>query len=102
MTAVFLTLAVTIQDQFLIFASVGKFWISSAFVINITYTLEVYATNIRILGLGICNFFGRVGGILMPIIGMGLEDLLDDKYVPYFVFIGLAVLSSFLILFIPF
>jgi hypothetical protein len=82
--------------------SVAKFWISSAFVINITYTLEVYSTNIRILGLGICNFFGRVGGILMPLISMRLEDLVDNKYVPYYVFVGLSLLSSLLICFIPF
>lgn len=76
MTSVFLVLAVFLpKEYFLNFASLGKFWSSCVFVINITYTVEIYTTEIRGLGLGFCNLMGRFGGCIFPIVALGLLDL---------------------------
>ncbi|XP_071942421.1 organic cation transporter protein-like [Antedon mediterranea] len=47
-------------------AMIGKFFITSAFGIVYIYTVELFPTNIRSTGLGICSFFSRVAGMLAP------------------------------------
>ena len=72
------------------------------FVINITYTVEIYTTEIRGLGLGFCNLVGRLGGCIFPTLSLGLIDLTDQIYYPYYVMIGISVLAAILIVFVPF
>jgi len=52
----------------IIAAFIGKFSVSSAFSILYLYTAELYPTQVRNLGIGICSLFARIGGILAPII----------------------------------
>ena len=71
-------------------------------MINITYTVEIYTTEIRALGLGLCNFIGRLGGCIFPIVALGLLDLTGEVYYPYYLMIGMSGIAAIMMLFIPF
>ena len=69
MTSLFTIISILVpQNYFIYFISIARFWMSMAFIITITYTLEIYNTDVRTYGLGICNFVGRIAGIIFPVI----------------------------------
>jgi len=47
----------------------GKFGISSAFAVVFVYSVEIFPTEYRGVGLGGCSMCARIGGILAPIVG---------------------------------
>jgi len=47
-------------------AMVGKLGATAAFVIVYIFAGELFPTNVRASGLGMCNIFARAGGILAP------------------------------------
>jgi putative MFS transporter len=56
------------NGQVLLFGAVLSFFMNGAYAGLYSYTPEVYATAIRSTGMGAASAFGRVGGILAPII----------------------------------
>ncbi|XP_038075240.1 organic cation transporter protein-like [Patiria miniata] len=79
-------------------AMVGKFAISAAFGHIYIYTLEIYPTIIRSVGMGTSSMVARVSGILSPII------LILGKYwepLPLCVFGGSAIIAGVLSLMLP-
>ncbi len=51
---------------------VGKFGISSSFNLIIIWTVELFPTQVKGTAFAICNVFGRVGGIVAPLISAAL------------------------------
>ncbi|XP_033124291.1 organic cation transporter protein-like [Anneissia japonica] len=44
----------------------GRFFVTSTFSLIYTFTCELYSTDVRSIGLGICSFMSRVAGVLAP------------------------------------
>ncbi|XP_038075646.1 organic cation transporter protein-like [Patiria miniata] len=79
-------------------AMFGKFAISAAFGHIYIYSLEIYPTIIRSIGMGTSSMVARVSGILCPII------LILGKYwkpLPLCVFGGSAIIAGVLSLMLP-
>ncbi|XP_038077427.1 organic cation transporter protein-like isoform X1 [Patiria miniata] len=82
----------------IVVAMIGKFCISATFSIVYVYTVELFPTPVRAVGLGVSSVASRVGGILSPII------LLLDKTVanlPMWLFGSSAILAGTLAFFLP-
>merc|ERR1712046_420096 len=47
-------------------AMIGKLGATAAFVTVYIFAGELFPTNVRASGLGLCNIFARTGGILAP------------------------------------
>ena len=63
-----------------------------------TYTPELYPTEIRGLGCGWATGFGRVGGMVAPLlVGALLTDAWDMGHI-FYIFAGVFVLISFIVL----
>ena len=63
-----------------------------------TYTPELYPTEIRGLGCGWATGFGRVGGMVAPLlVGTLLTDAWDMGHI-FYIFAGVFVLISFIVL----
>ena len=63
-----------------------------------TYTPELYPTAIRGLGCGWATGFGRVGGMVAPLlVGALLTDAWDMGHI-FYIFAGVFVLISFIVL----
>lgn len=54
--------------QVLLTAALLSFFMNGAYAGLYSYTPEVYATGVRTTGMGAASAFGRIGGILAPII----------------------------------
>ena len=70
-------------------------------MIVVTYTLEIYNTDVRVVALGFCNLFARFGGVVMPLAGLGLKAQFG-KYCAYYMFMGLIVIDLILLPFLPY
>ena len=63
-----------------------------------TYTPELYPTEIRGLGCGWATGFGRIGGMVAPLlVGALLTDAWDMGHI-FYIFAGVFVLISFIVL----
>jgi putative MFS transporter len=61
-------------EKLFLFSSVCLFGISSLNIGVHVYTAELYPTRLRAVGLGICNAWSRVAGLLAPwVIGLGVQ-----------------------------
>ena len=52
-----------------LFMLFGKFGASAGFSIVYQFTAELYPSEIRGTGMGMCSMFGRFGGIAAPQVG---------------------------------
>ncbi|XP_041475653.1 organic cation transporter protein-like [Lytechinus variegatus] len=79
-------------------AFIGKFGISGAFNLIYLFTLELYPTILRTVGLGICSMAGRIANMLAPLV-----LLTGDLWIhsPLLIFGTCTVLSGLLCLFLP-
>ncbi|KAI7744573.1 hypothetical protein M8C21_015986 [Ambrosia artemisiifolia] len=50
----------------------SRMFISASFIIVCIYAPEVYPTNLRTTGVGIATAIGRVGGMVCPLIAVGM------------------------------
>lgn len=102
MTCLFGVLAIFFNSEFMLLISIMKFWIATTFTINICYAVEIYNTNIRVSALGVCNFFGRIAGAIMPFATTMLDEKFHDAYAPYWPMIILTGISGLMILTVPY
>ena len=56
------------RSVLIVFIFVCRGLISAVYQVLFVYTPEVYPTNIRALGLGVCTTAGRIGAITSPFI----------------------------------
>ncbi|XP_038076486.1 organic cation transporter protein-like [Patiria miniata] len=80
-------------------AMVGKFCISATFSIVYVYSTELFPTPIRGVGLGLCSFAARAGGMLSPIILL-LGDTTIEA-LPLILFGASALVAGVLVFFLP-
>ncbi|KAK7499034.1 hypothetical protein BaRGS_00009581 [Batillaria attramentaria] len=81
------------------FAVIGRFFVAGLFAIIFVYTTTLYPTVIRIIGLGTCLFWARLGGVIAPQInrlGAGMVVL-----VPILVFGCMTLVAGFFMLWMP-
>ncbi|XP_038058414.1 organic cation transporter protein-like [Patiria miniata] len=79
-------------------AMVGKFAISGSFNIIYIYSVELYPTPVRSMGMGMSSMSARLSGVIAPVI------LILGKYwepIPLVVFGGCSLLAGFLALLLP-
>ncbi|XP_076924427.1 organic cation/carnitine transporter 7-like [Bidens hawaiensis] len=50
----------------------ARMFISASFIVVCIYSPEVYPTNIRATGVGIATAVGRIGGMVCPLVAVGL------------------------------
>ncbi|KAL8209409.1 hypothetical protein R6Q57_006141 [Mikania cordata] len=50
----------------------ARMFISASFIVACIYAPEVYPTNIRATGVGIATAVGRTGGMVCPVVAVGL------------------------------
>jgi len=62
------------ESYFILFITCAKFFISISFGVTITYSTEVYNSDVRVIGMSMCNFFCRSAGVIMPAVGITLYD----------------------------
>ncbi|XP_012939027.1 organic cation transporter protein [Aplysia californica] len=84
-----------------VLSSVGKMCTTVCFATAFVFTAELIPTFVRNTGIGICSFFGRIGGLVSPFIAN--TDMGGDvgRAFPLVVFGGVTVIAGFLALLIP-
>ncbi|KAI0215704.1 Organic cation transporter protein [Lamellibrachia satsuma] len=80
-------------------AVIGRAGVAGVFTVMILYSCELYPTVIRNLGVGMCAFWARVGGVVAPqVLVLGT---IWSKSVPLVIFGILSLLGSFTSLLLP-
>lgn len=87
------------EDIATVFAVIGKFFLSAGFSTIFLFTVELFPTVVRTLGMGSCVFWARVGGMVAPQILL-IGDYTFDE-LPYLIFGGLALLAAVATYFVP-
>ena len=60
-------------------AILGKLFAAGSFNLTYVYTAELFPTEVRHLGLGVCAMIGRLGGILSSFTGTILVIVTENK-----------------------
>ncbi|PIN12689.1 Synaptic vesicle transporter SV2 (major facilitator superfamily) [Handroanthus impetiginosus] len=58
----------------------ARAFVSGTFGVAWIYAPEVYPTNIRSTGVGIASAFGKIGGMVCPLVAVGLVDNCQQTY----------------------
>ncbi|XP_022108996.1 solute carrier family 22 member 13-like [Acanthaster planci] len=77
---------------------VGKFCISVTFSLIYLYSIEVFPTPVRAVGVGVCSIASRIGAILSPVILLSKHAAAD---LPLILFGSSAVIAGLLVFFLP-
>ncbi|XP_051887818.1 synaptic vesicle 2-related protein isoform X2 [Pristis pectinata] len=83
----------------LLFACVGRAFISGGFQAAYVYTPEVYPTATRALGLGTCSGMARVGALITPFIAQVMLE--SSVYLTLSVYSGCCLLAALASCFLP-
>ncbi|XP_035680041.1 organic cation transporter protein-like isoform X1 [Branchiostoma floridae] len=77
---------------------IGKFGITAAFTIIYIWTVEMYPTVVRNVGIGASSMWARVGGIISPFV-----QLSDTAWgpLPYLIFGALSVVAGLAAMLLP-
>ncbi|PIN12691.1 Synaptic vesicle transporter SV2 (major facilitator superfamily) [Handroanthus impetiginosus] len=79
----------------------ARAFVSATSVVACFYTPEVYPTNIRSTGVGIASAFGKIGGMVCPLVAVGLVNNCQQTYAV--ILFQVTILATALgILFSPF
>ncbi|KAK4024948.1 hypothetical protein OUZ56_010443 [Daphnia magna] len=81
------------------FSMLGKLFISCVMATVYSYTSDLFPTSARSAAVGLCSTFGRVGGILAPIIATAGRKI--DPALPFIVFAGVNLSVGLLCLLLP-
>jgi len=57
-----------------VFAMVARFFTGVYEAVWYTYTPEVYPTSVRALGFGMCSFWGKVSGLVAPLVSTYVNE----------------------------
>lgn len=77
---------------------VGKFAVSASFAIAYLYAVELFPTQVRNIGVGVCSLSARIGGIAAPLL------LLSDNWgasVPMLIMGTMAVTAGLVSVALP-
>jgi len=78
---------------------IGKFFTSFILGCVYAYTSELFPTNSRSAAVGLCSTFGRIGGILAPIVAdLGRRT---GPTVPFIIFAVVNIIVGFICLVLP-
>ena len=83
-----------VTSHFLFWTLLCKFFITMAMIFAYQLTTEMYDTKIRTTGIGTGIAVGRVGGILMPWVSLGLMNI--NLLLPFLLFSFLGFSVTFL------
>lgn len=79
----------------------ARMFISATFIVACIYAPEVYPTNVRSTGVGITTAIGRIGGMVCPLVAVGLAGGCNQM-VAVVVFEIMIVLSGLSVVLFPF
>ena len=82
-----------------VFLFIIRAFVTGVLELAYVYTPEVYPTQSRALGLGLCSMAARVGGIVTPIVAQVLFDAND--YVTISLYAGSCLLFAVLSMMLP-
>nr|XP_043624604.1 organic cation/carnitine transporter 7-like isoform X2 [Erigeron canadensis] len=88
-----------IMTTFFLFGA--RMFISASFIIVCIYTPEVYPTNLRTTGVGIATGIGRIGGMVCPLIAVGMGSGCHQT-LPVILFEVVILLSGVAVILLPF
>lgn len=80
------------EVDFVVFATIARFFLSITIIFCYQYTSEIYPTRIRTTGLGMANGVGRLGGIVMPWVCVALLQI--NLFAPFLAFASFSFVSS--------
>ncbi len=89
-----LLLICTSKTILTVFLFIARAFVSGVFQVVYIYTPEVYPTEARALGLGVCNVAARVGGILTPVVAQVVFTAND--YVSISLYAGFCIVFAIL------
>jgi len=78
----------------------ARMFISASFIIVCIYAPEVYPTNLRTTGVGIATAMGRTGGMVCPLIAVGMGSGCHQT-VPVILFEATILLSALGVVILP-
>ncbi|KAI3701746.1 hypothetical protein L6452_27056 [Arctium lappa] len=88
----------TITTTFLFGA---RMFVSASFIVACIYAPEVYPTNIRATGVGIATAIGRTGGMVCPLVAVGLVNSCNQT-LAVMLFEAMILLSGLSVVLLPF
>ncbi|KAL8488215.1 hypothetical protein ACS0TY_024487 [Phlomoides rotata] len=75
--------------------------VSATFIVACIYAPEVYPTNVRGTAVGVASAIGRIGGMICPLIAVGLVDGCQQTYA-VLLFQAMMLLSALSVALTPF
>lgn len=75
--------------------------IMATFTIVYIYAPEIYPTSIRSTGVGVASSMGRIGGMICPLVAIGLVHGCHQT-LAILLFVGVVLVSGICVLFFPF
>lgn len=88
-----------IMTTFFLFGA--RMFISANFIVVCIYAPEVYPTNLRATGVGIATAIGRIGGMVCPLIAVGMGSSCHQT-LPVILFEVTILLSGLCVVLLPF
>lgn len=79
----------------------ARMFISASFIVVCIYAPEVYPTNLRTRGVGIATAIGRIGGMVCPLIAVGMGSGCHQT-LPVILFEVTILLSGLSVVLLPF
>lgn len=75
--------------------SIARFFMKDVFQVVYPLTTEAFETKVRVKGYGFCSGLGRIGGIIMPLVLIPLDEWSHEGV--YVCFFALSVISSLIV-----
>ncbi|CAI9098982.1 OLC1v1035725C1 [Oldenlandia corymbosa var. corymbosa] len=79
----------------------ARMFVSAAFTVATIYAPEVYPTDIRTSAVGLTTSIGRIGGMICPLVAVGLVSECHQT-AAVILFLGMIALSGLSVAFLPF